>query len=177
MIAVTVLGGVLSVAVGEYHHRVGGLGTATRNLGDDPWADRFYTVLTRRARLRPRRSSFQTTSTSSFRSAPKAAVEPRPVVAEAASVVVVESDLVDAGRPQGVALGAGYCARPGDLHGSVKPGKVGFTAGGSPKLLAFSLAPEANDAGVVLRASPEDLRLRPACEYGSLSSLPRGAPG
>ena len=75
------------------------------------------------------------------------------------------------------ALGAGYCARPGDLPGNVKPGNVGFTAGGSPKLPAFSLAPEANDAGVVLRASPEDLRLRPACEYGSLSRPCAGATG
>ena len=47
-----------------------------------PRADRSCTVLTRWARLRPRRSSFQTTSTSSFRSARKAAVESGPVVVD-----------------------------------------------------------------------------------------------
>ena len=53
----------------------------------------------------------------------------------------------------------------GYLHGDVKPGNIGFTAGGSPKLLDFGLAREANDAGMLggtLRyASPEVLAGRP----------------
>ena len=57
------------------------------------------------ARLRPRRSSCQTTSTSPLPQRPQAAVESRPVVANAGAEVVVEVDrVVDANGPQGVAL-------------------------------------------------------------------------
>ena len=63
----------------------------------------------------------------------------------------------------------------GYLHGDVKPGNIGFTAGGSPKLLDFGLAREANDAGVVagtLRyASPEVLSGLPAEEADDVWSL------
>ena len=63
----------------------------------------------------------------------------------------------------------------GYLHGDVKPGNIGFTAGGSPKLLDFGLAREANDAGVAggtLRyASPEVLAGRPAEEADDVWSL------
>ena len=63
----------------------------------------------------------------------------------------------------------------GYLHGDVKPGNIGFTADGSPKLLDFGLAREANDAGVVggtLRyASPEVLSGRPAEEGDDVWSL------
>ena len=55
-------------------------------------------------RLRPRRSSFQTTSTSPSVRARRQAVETRPVVTEAGGGVVVErlTRVVDAGRPQGI---------------------------------------------------------------------------
>ena len=63
----------------------------------------------------------------------------------------------------------------GYLHGDVKPGNIGFTAGGSPKLLDFGLAREANDAGMLggtLRyASPEVLAGRPAEEADDVWSL------
>ena len=58
--------------------------------------------------LRPgrrRARASRTTSTSPFRQGAQAVVETRPVVAEAEGEVVVEVDrVVDAGRPQGVAL-------------------------------------------------------------------------
>ena len=38
------------------------------------------------------------------------------------------------------------CTRRGNLHGDVKPSNVGFASDGSPKLLDFGLAREANDA-------------------------------
>ena len=63
----------------------------------------------------------------------------------------------------------------GYLHGDVKPGNIGFTAGGSPKLLDFGLAREANDPGLLggtLRyASPEVLAGRPAEEADDVWSL------
>ena len=63
----------------------------------------------------------------------------------------------------------------GYVHGDVKPSNIGFTAAGSPKLLDFGLAREANDAGVVggtLRyASPEVLSGRPAEEADDVWSL------
>ena len=46
-----------------------------------PQVERCYTVLTRWARLRPRRSSFQTTSTLPFLMAPKQLAESRSGVA------------------------------------------------------------------------------------------------
>ncbi len=63
----------------------------------------------------------------------------------------------------------------GYLHGDIKPSNIGFTAGGSPKLLDFGLAREANGGGVVggtLRyASPEILSGRPAEEADDVWSL------
>ena len=63
----------------------------------------------------------------------------------------------------------------GYLHGDVKPSNIGFTASGSPKLLDFGLAREANDAGVVggtlHYASPEVLSGRPAEEADDVWSL------
>ena len=63
-----------------------------------PWP-----AITRR-RPTPRAERYQTTSTSVVPECSLAAVEPRAVVAEAGGEVVVEVDLVHAGRPQGVAL-------------------------------------------------------------------------
>ena len=54
--------------------------------------------------MRPRRSSFQTTSTSPVLRARHTAVESRAVVADTGGEVVVDVDRVDARGPQGVAL-------------------------------------------------------------------------
>ena len=61
-------------------------------------------MLTRWARLRPRRSSFQITSTSPRPERAHAALEPRPVVADTGRVVVVDVDGLDARGLQRVAL-------------------------------------------------------------------------
>ena len=63
----------------------------------------------------------------------------------------------------------------GYLHGDVKPSNVGFAADGSPKLLDFGLAREANDAtsrgGTARYLSPEVLSGRPAGEADDVWSL------
>ncbi|MYN68548.1 MAG: serine/threonine protein kinase [Acidobacteria bacterium] len=63
----------------------------------------------------------------------------------------------------------------GYLHGDVKPSNVGFTSGGSPKLLDFGLARAANDAatmgGTLAYQSPEVLSGRAADEADDLWSL------
>ena len=63
----------------------------------------------------------------------------------------------------------------GYLHGDVKPGNVGFASDGSPKLLDFGLAREANDAtsagGTLRYLSPEVLSGRPADEADDVWSL------
>ena len=63
----------------------------------------------------------------------------------------------------------------GYLHGDVKPSNVGFAADGSPKLLDFGLAREANDAtslgGTARYLSPEVLAGRPAEEADDVWSL------
>ena len=63
----------------------------------------------------------------------------------------------------------------GYLHGDVKPGNVGFASDGSPKLLDFGLAREANDAtglgGTLRYLSPEVLSGRAADEGDDVWSL------
>jgi len=63
----------------------------------------------------------------------------------------------------------------GYLHGDIKPSNVGFAADGSPKLLDFGLAREANDAtsggGTARYLSPEVLSGRPASEADDVWSL------
>ena len=63
----------------------------------------------------------------------------------------------------------------GYLHGDVKPSNVGFAADGSPKLLDFGLAREANDAtsggGTARYLSPEVLSGHPAEEADDVWSL------
>ena len=63
----------------------------------------------------------------------------------------------------------------GYLHGDVKPSNVGFASDGSPKLLDFGLAREANDAtsggGAARYLSPEVLSGRPADEADDVWSL------
>ena len=64
----------------------------------------------------------------------------------------------------------------GYLHGDVKPSNIGFTAAGSPKLLDFGLAREANDGdaivgGTLRYASPEVLCGHPADEADDVWSL------
>ena len=73
----------------------------------------------------------------------------------------------------GNALGALH--RAGYLHGDVKPSNIGFTADGSPKLMDFGLAREANasDAlgGTLPYMSPEVIAGRPAEEADDVWSL------
>ena len=63
----------------------------------------------------------------------------------------------------------------GYLHGDVKPSNVGFTSGGSPKLLDFGLARAANDTatigGTLAYQSPEALSGRAADEADDVWSL------
>ncbi len=63
----------------------------------------------------------------------------------------------------------------GYLHGDVKPSNVGFASDGSPKLLDFGLAREANDAtsggGTARYLSLEVLSGRPADEADDVWSL------
>ena len=63
----------------------------------------------------------------------------------------------------------------GYLHGDIKPSNVGFTVDGSPKLLDFGLAREANDeatiGGTVRYLSPEVLSGLPAEEADDVWSL------
>ena len=63
----------------------------------------------------------------------------------------------------------------GYLHGDVKPSNVGFASDGSPKLLDFGLAREANDVtsggGTARYLSPEVLSGRPADEADDVWSL------
>ena len=70
-----------------------------------PRADRSCTVLTRWARFRPSRSSVPDDEHVALPQGSQAAVDARPVVADARGDVVVEVDrVVDASGPQGVAL-------------------------------------------------------------------------
>ena len=63
----------------------------------------------------------------------------------------------------------------GYLHGDIKPGNVGFASDGSPKLLDFGLAREANavtrQGGTARYLSPEVLSGRPAEEADDVWSL------
>ena len=62
----------------------------------------------------------------------------------------------------------------GYLHGDIKPSNIGFAAGGSPKLLDFGLAREANAVvagGTLSYASPEVLSGRQADEADDVWSL------
>ena len=61
-------------------------------------------MLTKWARLRPRRSRLPDDEQVALAQGAQAVVESRPVVAEAGGEVVVEVDGVNACRPQGVAL-------------------------------------------------------------------------
>ena len=86
---------------------------------------------------------------------------------------VPEPDAVSIAAALAAALAALHVT--GYVHGDVKPGNIGFTAGGSPKLLDFGLAREANSgggAGGTLRyASPEVVSGQPADEADDVWSL------
>ncbi len=91
-----------------------------------PRADRSCTVLTKSARFRPSRSSFQTMSTSPFRKSSQTAVESRPVVVDTGGEVVVEvGRVIDARGPQGRARQRypGRLLAPGEF---VPPAVVDF---------------------------------------------------
>ena len=63
----------------------------------------------------------------------------------------------------------------GFLHGDIKPGNIGFTSSGAPKLLDFGLAHAVDDAaaagGTLRYVSPEALAGRPADEADDIWSL------
>ena len=63
----------------------------------------------------------------------------------------------------------------GFLHGDIKPSNIGFTSGGSPKLLDFGLARTKDDTaavgGTLRYVSPEALAGRPADEADDVWSL------
>ncbi len=65
---------------------------------------RSVTMASRCRRKRPSRSNFQTTSTSPDRRSGQAGFQPRPVVAGAGRLVLVQIAAVHAGGGQGVAL-------------------------------------------------------------------------
>ena len=86
---------------------------------------------------------------------------------------------VPAGRAVAIAAGLADALaalhEAGYLHGDIKPGNVGFTSDGSPKLLDFGLARETGDVatrgGTVRYLSPEVLSGRPAGEADDVWSL------
>ena len=88
---------------------------------------------------------------------------PAPAAAEAVAMAAVLGD----------ALAALH--RAGYLHGDVKPSNIGFTADGSPKLMDFGLAREANASGALGGTlpymSPEVIAGRPAEEADDVWSL------
>ena len=63
----------------------------------------------------------------------------------------------------------------GYLHGDIKPGNIGFTSNGAPKLLDFGLARETDNAapagGTLSYLSPEALSGEPASEADDVWSL------
>ena len=75
------------------------------------------------------------------------------------------------------ALGAALAAlhEQGLLHGDIKPSNIGFTSGGSPKLLDFGLARATDDpvaaGGTLLYVSPEALSGTAAAEADDVWSL------
>ena len=84
-------------------------------------------------------------------------------VAEAVGAIAALADALAALHEQGV------------LHGDIKPSNIGFTSGGSPKLLDFGLARATDDpvaaGGTLLYVSPEALSGTPAAEADDVWSL------